>query len=123
MVAVIILTGGLCLIFKSYLTSLKVLNHIQYRLHAHFILDQSLTEITKFFQTYHEFPQSVDDRKYVINKKLVNFRILKSIQSLEALPDIYALEVKVRWQEGNQEKVLSRSTYVNPLLLLEQQSL
>ncbi|HLD69522.1 MAG TPA: prepilin-type N-terminal cleavage/methylation domain-containing protein [Candidatus Omnitrophota bacterium] len=121
MVAVMVLSGGLVSIYKSFFTSLDYTNHLTIRLQANILLDEKIATLNRLLQDQNQLtlvgPQAVD--RVIIAEKPVNFQYTLDLRSVENLKGLFLLDVSIGWMEGNRRIQLLREAYLSsPKLIL-----
>lgn len=121
MVAVMVLSGGLISIYKSFFTSLDYTNHLTIRLQANILLDEKIATLNRLLQDQNQLtlvgPQAVD--RVIIAEKPVNFQYTLDLRSVENLKGLFLLDVSIGWMEGNRRIQLLREVYLSsPKLIL-----
>lgn len=121
MVAVMVLSGGLVLIYKSFLTALDYTNHLTCRLQANILLDEKISTLDRLLQDQNQLtlvpPLAID--RLIIGNKPVNFQYTLDFRSVENLKGLFLLNISINWMEGNRRIHLSREVYLSsPKLII-----
>ena len=121
MVAMMVLSGGLVLIYKSFFIALDYINHLTCRLQANVLLDEKISELNRLLQDQNQLtlvpPVAVD--RVIIANKPVNFQYTLDFHSVENLQGLFLLDISIIWREGNRWIKVSREVYLStPKLVL-----
>jgi len=121
MVAVMVLSGGLVLIYKSFFIALDYTNHLTTRLQANILLDEKISTLNRLLQDQNQLtldqPLAID--RVIIANKPVNFQYTLDFRSVENLKGLFLLDISISWMEGNRQIQLSREVYLSsPKLVL-----
>ncbi len=121
MVTIAILTTGIMMIYRSFLTCLNFMNHLSRRAYALTLLDNKIQELQHLLETRKQIPFSSTPQSEEVNvgNKNVHFDYSFAISALAPLDNIYDVDVTISWDEGGRRKYLTRHTYIahyKPLL-------
>ena len=120
MVAMMVLSGGLVLIYKSFFIALDYTNHLTCRLQADVLLDEKISELNRILQDQNQLtlvPPLAVDRVIIANKPIV-FQYTLDFHSIENLPGLFLLDISIIWREGNRRIELSREVYLSTSKLI-----
>jgi len=114
MVALAILSGGIVLIYKSFLISLDYIHHLACRSYAMILLDNKVNYFQQIFAAKKEilFNQQDAGDEVIINHRPVYFRYEIDFRMVEKLKNIYQLDISLAWNEGNRHKQIARQVYI-----------
>lgn len=121
MAAVMILSAGLVLIYKSFLIALETTNHLTCRLQADILLDEKIATLNRLLQDQNQLtlvgPQAID--QVIIANRPVNFQYTLDFRSVENLKGLFLLDISISWVEGNRRIQILREVYLSsPKLIL-----
>ena len=115
MVAMMVLSGGLVLIYKSFFIALDYTNHLTCRLQANVLLDEKICELNRLLQDQNQLtlvpPIAVDH--LIIANRPIDFLYTLDLHSVENLQGLFLLDISVIWKEGNRRIELSREVYLS----------
>ena len=116
MVAVMVLSAGLVLIYKSFFIVLDYTNHLACRLQADILLDEKIAALNRLLQDQNQLtlvvPPPVIDQVTIANKP-VDFRYTLDFHSVENYKGLFGLEISISWMEGTRRIQLSREAYLS----------
>jgi len=115
MVALAILSGGIVLIYKSFLISFEYIHHLSCRSYAMTILDNKINDLQQIFAAKKEIPfqQNSVGESAMINNRLVYFRYQLDFKVVGNLKNIYQLDIALDWDEGSRHKKFTRQVYIS----------
>ena len=115
MVAVMVLSGGLVLIYKSFFIALDYTKHLTYRLQANILLDEKIAALNRLLQDQNQLtliqPPAIDH--VIIANKPIDFQYTFDFRSVENFKGLFLLDISISWMEGNRRIQLSRETYLS----------
>jgi len=114
MTAVSILSIGIVLILRSYLSVVSALDSSQSRIDANVFLESKMNALSEELLRSQKMEKNSDSDTVVINGKDAQWSM--DISDLEEDPesktDLSDIKLKVSWEEGNREKGATLETYV-----------
>ncbi|MFH2137146.1 MAG: prepilin-type N-terminal cleavage/methylation domain-containing protein [Candidatus Omnitrophota bacterium] len=111
LVAVVVLSVGLVIIYESFLMSLDVINLFFNRLNAQFFISEKIAQVQHGFdQPAGTFFSPNQNGIVTLNNRLFNWQI--DMNLLDVRGELYKLDTVVSWKEGSKDSVIRRSTLV-----------
>ena len=113
LVTLVLLGGGIVVIFKTYLTSLDQLNYLTSRLYATVILDNNITFLQRVMRSNHSLNMDLgrSESVEVGGKKLLFDRDIK-VTALSDFEGLFEADLTLAWREGQKNVRLTRSAYL-----------
>ena len=114
MVTIAILATGIVVIYRSFLISLDIMNHLTCRAYASTLLDNKLNRWQRLFEVTKEIPFN-DKREgdtVKIQKKDVHFDYDIRTTAVGKLQNIYEVVMTISWREGGRPKQMTRQAYM-----------
>ncbi len=109
-----IVSVSIVAIFQSLLISLDRIRYLTHRMHATTILDNRLTEIENTLRVYKSLPFELNHTETAdVGGQIVQFKQSMNLRALEEYVDIFQLDLTLTWEQNDQTKSLSRSTYIS----------
>ena len=114
MVTIVILTTGIFMIYKIFLSSLDQQSYLTHRFYASNLLDKKIFEAQRLFQEKGTFlpKEGLGEDVFIDNKKLA-FEIKTLFQEIPGLEDLLQLDIGVFWLERGRPVRLTRSVYIS----------
>jgi prepilin-type N-terminal cleavage/methylation domain-containing protein len=113
MVTLIILTSGIAIIFKTFISSLDHMTHLRNRLYATTILDNRIQKLERVLRVYKTIPFDFENMDKVnVGEMNINFNPKMNIAQVEDYKDIFQLDLSLSWKEGQRPIRLTRSSYI-----------
>ncbi len=114
MVTLLILSFGLVMIFKTFLTSLQQTEHLTKRLYASTLLDDRISVIERGLRAYQTLPFDLHYKEVVnMGTKEIEFKQKMDIREVEDFVDVFQLDITLQWEEEGRMRELSRSAYIS----------
>ena len=114
MVALAVLSLGIVIIFKGFITSLDRLSYLTNRLYATTLLDNRITGIERMLRLYETLPFELNRKEKVnVGSREIEFRQRMSISEVDDFADVFELDLSLLWDSGDREMILSRSAYIS----------
>ena len=111
MVTLVVLAGGIVFIYRSFFLCADYLRRVSARLYASQVLEQVVYDVGRRFKGDPDFHLNVPAVTIVdINRRPTDFYCQAQMTPLSGYPDMYRLEVSVRWMEGRHGARLSRQS-------------
>lgn len=111
MVSTVILSVGIVVIYEVFLLSLDTLNFFNNRLNAQWFLDEKIWQV----QNALDKPAGVFvpmSREGTVSLGGKRFDWKADMILLDAQQELYRLEARAAWREGEKEKNIKRTTFV-----------
>ena len=113
LLAVVIFSLGITALFRSFFIALDRITYLQNRLYATVLLDNHSTDVERLLRGYNALPMYLKPySENILGPLPVKFSQDFSIEALEGFSDIFELRVTVTWDERNQQKKLTRTSYL-----------
>ncbi|MDE2221910.1 MAG: prepilin-type N-terminal cleavage/methylation domain-containing protein [Candidatus Omnitrophica bacterium] len=114
MVALVVLCGGIVLIYKSFFLCADYLNNLTCRLYASSLLDEKIGRITRAFAEWpaKELNFGSNTVTLDINHKPVVFNYDVSLAPLSDVTSVWEADVKLSWVDGPRHMQMHRSVYM-----------
>ncbi len=114
MVATVILAVGIVTIYRSYISLVGYSQHIIYRIYANQFLDNKMALIERLFLMEENLPlkQVSSSDSAVVNGHSLHFSYAVSLEALQDINGLYALDVTILWQEGQRRRSMERKTFL-----------
>ena len=113
LVTLVILGGGIVIIFKTYLTSLDQLNYLTSRLYATIILDNNITSLQRALRTNHALNMDLNHSASVeVGGKKIAFDQDVKVSAQSELDRLFQADLTLGWREGRKNVQLRRSAYI-----------
>lgn len=114
LLTVLILSVSIVAIFQSLILSLGRIQYLTHHMHATTLLDNRLAEIENMLRTYKSLPFELNHAETVDtgNGKIVQFKQTMNLKPVDDYVDVFQLDLTLTWQEGDEQKQLSRSSYI-----------
>ena len=113
MLAMVILSGGLVAIFKTFLISLDRINYLTHRLYASNSIDNRLLLIERALRARHVLPFEMEHVERVnMGSHVVDFRESLFLSAVDGLDHIFACDCIFSWDQRGETKKISRSTFL-----------
>ena len=107
----VVLAGGIVFIYRSFFLCADYLRRVSVRLYASQVLEQVIGDVERQFKADPDFRLNVSTVSIVdINRRPTDFHCQAQMTPLSGYPDMYRLEVFVRWMEGRHGARLSRQS-------------
>lgn len=121
MVVVMILSGGLVLIYKSFFMALDYTNYLTARLQANILLDEKIAELNRRLLDQNQLvlvaPSALD--RVMIANRPIDFQYTLDFRAVKDWQGLFLLDITINWREGSRHVHLSRQVYLfNPKLVL-----
>ena len=115
MTAIMVLSGGLVLIYKAFFLVLDYTNHLACRLQANVFLDEKISDLQRALHDQNQLTmvQSKEVDHVLIANKQIDFQYTLDVRGVENWQGLFLLEVTVSWQERGRRIQLSKETYVS----------
>lgn len=98
--------------------SLDRLQHLTNRIYANTLIENKISTIERVLRSQKTLPYDADnDETLTIGAKAVTFKEQLTLSTVDNFLDLFKLDLTLSWQEGEQTKTLSRSTYIIDLRL------
>lgn len=114
MVTVCVLAFGLVGVYQAFFTSLNYIDHMTYRIHAMTLLDNQIEMLQKQLELKGElYVGNLKDLYLVkINNRPINYIYEIALKDLEDSPNVYQLDLSIKWKERARNIRISRSVYI-----------
>ena len=114
MVALVVLCGGIVLIYKSFFLCADYLNNLTSRLYASSLIDEKIGDITQSFAQWPAKALDFGDQSVVadINHKPVQFNFDIKAAPLTDVKSVWKLDVNLNWNDGPRAMHMVRSAYM-----------
>ncbi len=113
MVTLIILSVGLVAILKSFIISVDQMRHLTNRLYATTILDNQISSVERTLKVDNILPLSLEPIERIsTGAKKVIFQPDIKISEIQDYVEIFQLDVHLTWMEGQKQRRLTRSAYL-----------
>ena len=113
LVTLVILGGGIVIIFKTYLTSLDQLNYLTSRLYATIILDNNITALQRALRANHALNMDLNHSASVeVGGKKIAFDQDVKVSAQSELDRLFQADLTLGWREGRKNVQLRRSAYI-----------
>lgn len=98
----VILTGGIVFIYRSFFLCVDYLSRLTMRLHAHELIDAKIADIARSVQTFGDlsFDRGSHITTQTINHKQVDFYYQVQVDQISGFDNLYQLHVGVSWMDG-----------------------
>ena len=115
MVAVVILSVGLVIIYESFLISLDTINFFSNRLHAQLFMREKIWQVQNMLeQSTGIFLPTRENGSVDFGTRRFNWYVDLNLQ--DAQQQLYTLNASMVWSEGHKLRVIRRSTAVKRYL-------
>ena len=116
MVTLVVLAGGIVFIYKSFFLCADYLRRISARLYASQIAEQIVYDTARQFRQNPDFHLNVPAVTVVdIDHRPMDFYCRAHMVPLSGYPDVYRLEVSVRWMEARRGARVSRQALLTDI--------
>ena len=114
MVSLVVLCGGIVMIYRSFFLCADYLNNLTCRLYASSLIDEKVGDIARSFAEWPSKALDFGDNSVtlVINRKPVNFRYEINLSPLPDVKSVWEVDVKVLWVDGPRSMRMQRSAYM-----------
>ncbi len=113
MLTVVILSGGLVALYRSFFSAVDYLDRLSLRLTAINLLADRVAIVEKDFRSAKDFDIGVLDEDVVINNHPVKFHYTVGLKPVGTLLSVFELEMGLGWQDHGRSTTLSRTVYVS----------
>ena len=115
MTAVMVLSGGLVLIYTVFFLVLDYTNHLACRLQANVLLDEKVSSLQRLLQDQNQLTmvQSKEVDHLVISNKQIDFQYTVEVHSVESWQGLFLLYITVSWREKDRSIQISRELYLS----------
>ena len=115
MMALAVLSIGIVMIYKSFFVSISTLNHVVNRIYASNLIDGKIADLEQMFRedqsaTFNRGHESV---RASVGHREIEFDYSINVYSVEHLPGLQEVDVKLSWKEGSRQINLTRSAYIS----------
>jgi prepilin-type N-terminal cleavage/methylation domain-containing protein len=111
MVTVVVLSGGLVAIYRSYFSALNYLDHLSTRVMALNLLESRMAVIERDFRSLKDFDIGELSEEAMVNGRPVGFRYDIQLKPVGELLSVFELDIVLAWQEHGRDLNISRSAY------------
>jgi hypothetical protein len=114
MVSLVVLCGGIVMIYKSFFLCADYLNNLTCRLYASSLIDEKIGDISRSFAEWPVKELDFGDSSVVleINHKPVSFNYDINLSPLADVKSVWQVDVKLSWVDGPRYMHMQRSTYM-----------
>lgn len=114
MVALVVLTGGIVLIYRSFFLCADYLNNLTSRLYASSLIDEKMGDITASFAAWpaQALNFGPDTVTLDINHKPTVFNYTVNLTPLSDVKSVWEADVKLSWLDGPRHMQMRRSAYM-----------
>jgi prepilin-type N-terminal cleavage/methylation domain-containing protein len=114
MVALVVLCGGIVLIYKAFFLCADYLNNLTSRLYASSLLDERIGDITESFADWPAHPLDFGSKSVVlvINHKPIQYNYAINCAPLPDVKSVWRLDVSLSWTDGPRHMQMHRSDYM-----------
>ncbi|MEI8011019.1 MAG: hypothetical protein WCI27_00870 [Candidatus Omnitrophota bacterium] len=113
MLTVVILSGGLVAIYRSFLSGIDYLDRLSTRVYAINLLENRMAVVEKDFRSPKDFDIGLLDEEFVINHHPVMFHYKVDLKPVGTLLSVFELEMEITWRDHGRVTTLSRTAYVS----------
>ena len=117
MVALVILSAGIVMIYKSFFLCLDYLSYLTCRLYASQMIESKMADISRSYQESQGafFDRGATTETMEINHKWVDFNYTINMTPLSGLDYVYLLQVTLAWYDGKRLMTLSRESLLTKI--------
>ena len=117
MVALVILSTGIVMVYKSFFLCVDYLSYLTCRLYAAQMLDSKMADISRSFGQSKDvfFERGAMTETVEVNHKWVDFNYTIYTMPLSGLNDVYQLKVTLAWYDGRHLMKLSRTSLLTKI--------
>ncbi|VAW18708.1 hypothetical protein MNBD_BACTEROID05-1165, partial [hydrothermal vent metagenome] len=109
-----ILSSGIVLIFRSFLTSLNQMSYVTTRFYATNLVDNQLYQIQKDLKAYKVLPLELEPiRNVLVGSKYVDFYQDMSISQVDEFNEVFKIDLTISWTESGKKKKITRTSYLS----------
>ncbi|MBF0523198.1 MAG: hypothetical protein HQL24_09105 [Candidatus Omnitrophica bacterium] len=113
MMALMIFSLGVVVIFKSFLISLDRMEYLTDRVYISTALDNRLEKIAQMLKVYKALPaQTQQFDKIDVGSRQITVEQTIDIKTVEDFVDVFSLDVTLKWNKKSKTMQLSRSAYI-----------
>ena len=113
MVTLVVLTGGVAIILKSFMATIDQMNHLTNRLNANIILENKMASLQHQLRVYETLPFELEPVDNSSRGKPIHFEPKMNLSGVGDFKDIFKLDLTVSWKEQGRDLHLSRSAYLS----------
>ncbi len=117
MVALVILSAGIVMIYKSFFQCVDYLSYLTCRLYASQMIENKIADISRSYRESQDasFQRGATTETVEINHKWVDFNYSINMAPLAGLDYIYRLKVTLAWYDGKHLMKLSRESLLSKI--------
>ncbi|MBI3602312.1 MAG: prepilin-type N-terminal cleavage/methylation domain-containing protein [Candidatus Omnitrophica bacterium] len=117
MVALVILSAGIVMIYKSFFLYADYLSYLTCRLHATQMMESKIADIERSFRQSQgsSFDTGAMTETVKINHKRVDFNYTINTTSLLGLEGVYRMDITLAWHDGHRLMQLSRASLLTKI--------
>ena len=114
MVALVVLTGGIVLVYKAFFLCADYLGNLTCRLYASSLIDEKIGDVAKSFAEWPAKELDFGSRSVVlnINHRAVRFDYAINLSPLPDVKSVWEVDVKLSWNDGRRQMHAFRSAYM-----------
>ena len=113
LLAVVILAGGIVLVYRAFLSSLAVQEHLANRQVALMLLEDQQTRVDLFYRANKKLPAEVNGSPLLVpvGAKVIPFQFAAVTVAGEPLPNMDRVELQVNWPERGRAQTMKRRLF------------
>ena len=110
MIALVILSSGIVMIYKSFFLCVDYLSYLTCRLYASQMIESKMADITRSYRKSQDatFSRGAMTESLEVNHKWVDFNYNIEMSLVGNLDYVYRLKVILSWHDGRRLMILSR---------------
>jgi prepilin-type N-terminal cleavage/methylation domain-containing protein len=111
MVAAVILSLGMVVVFESFLKGLDTFNFFNNRLNAQWFINEKIWQVQAALdQPIGAFLPAQETGTVMVGNKEFTWQV--SLSVLDVQQELYQMDAQMLWREGNKQRVIKRCTAI-----------
>ena len=117
MITLIILSGGIVMIYKSFFLCVDYLSYMTCRLYASQMIESKIAEISRSYRESQDatFDRGATTETVEVNRKWIDFNYGIEMTPVDELDYMYRLKVTLAWYDGRRLMKLSRDSLLSKI--------
>ena len=117
MVALVVLSAGIVMIYKSFFLCVDYLSYLSCRLYASQMIESKISDISHSYKANQDntFNRGAMTESLEINHKWIDFNYSIDMFPIKSLENVYRLKVTLGWYDGRRLLHLTRESILSKI--------